>query len=270
MTVFDTTIYNGEADLLEIRFNILSPYVDKFVIVEGTETFSGKFKPLYWAERDERFSEWEDKVIYVVVKGYRDDEVDNLVTDEFKLELPFFRAFYQKECIRKGLSEAKDEDIVIYGDIDEVINPDILERVKFGYQLDKVYNLEQLNYCYYLNNRSSEKWIGTIVGRWGDVKTKTFKHWRATHTNVLPNGGWHFTSIGGVDSVRHKLDSYDHQEFNTLDTQNLLEERINRGEDYLGRTHDWLGVPFSYHIDETELPQYLLENRERYKKLWKS
>src|SRR3990167_741094 len=266
MRVFDTFIYNGEQDLLEIRFNILNDFVDYFVIVEGAETFSGKFKPLYWAEKQEgRFDEWEDKVIYVVVQGYRDDEIDNLVTDEFNLDLPFFRAFYQKECIRKGLVEAKDEDIVIYGDSDELINPEILKM-----DFDKVYNLEQLNYCYYLNNRSSEKWIGTVVGKWGDMKQKTFKHWRATHTNVLPNGGWHFTSQGGLDAVRHKLESYDHQEFNTLDNQSLLEERMGKGEDYLGRSHDWLGTPFTYHVDESELPQYLLDNKERWKHLWKN
>lgn len=264
--IYDTTIYNGEADLLEIRFNILNDYVDKFVIVEGTETFSGKFKPLYWAERDkDRFGDWEDKVIFVVVEGYHDNEISDLVTDEFSYALPFFIAFYQKECIRKGLSDAKNDDIVIYGDIDEVINPELLKN-----SFDKVYNLEQLNYCYYLNNRSSEKWIGTIVGKWGDIKQKTFKHWRATHTNVLPNGGWHFTSQGGLASVRHKLESYDHQEFATTENFELLEERINNGEDYLGRSHDWLGTPFSYHIDESELPQYLLENKARYKKLWKS
>ena len=263
--IYDTHIFNGEFDLLEIRFNILNDFVDKFVIVEGTETFAGKWKPLYWAERDkDRFEEWEDKVIFVVVQGYRDEEIDNLVTDEFNLDLPFFRAFYQKECIRKGLAEAKDDDIVIYGDADEIVSPEIL---KMGF--DKVYNLEQLNYCYYLNNRSSEKWVGTIVGKWGEMKQKTFKHWRATHTNVLPNGGWHFTSQGGVGAIRHKMESYDHAEFATTENFDLLEERIEKGEDYLGRTHDWLGVPFSYYIDESELPQYLLDNKERYKKLWK-
>lgn len=263
--IYSCFTFNGEYDILEIHLSILSPHVDRFVIVEGTETFSGKPKPLYWQERAEgRFDEWEDKITNVVVRGYRDDEIANLVTDEFKMELPFFRAFWQKECIRKGLDKAKDEDVVIYGDVDEVLNPEILKM-----SFDKVFNLEQLNYCYYLNNRSSERWIGTVVGKWGDIKQKTLKHWRATHTNVLPNGGWHFTSMGGIDQVRHKLESYDHQEFNTPETQALLEERMANNQDYLGRGHDWLGTPFTYTVDESGLPNYLLENMERYKHLWR-
>ena len=260
--IYDTFPFNGEYDTLEIRFNILDKHVDKFVIVEGTETYSGKWKPLYWVERNkDRFEEWEDKVIFVVVQGYRDVEIDNLVTDEFNYAMPFFRAFYQKECLRKGLTDAKDDDIVYYGDVDEIWEPQWVD--------DKIYNLEQLNYCYYLNNRSSEKWIGTVVGKWGEMKQKTFKHWRATHTHVLPNGGWHFTSMGGAEAVRHKLDSYDHQEFNTEENNALLEKRMESGEDYLGRSHDWLGTPFQYTKDESELPEYVVENKDRYRKLWK-
>lgn len=263
--IYSTFTFNGEYDLLEIHLSVLSPFVDKFVIVEGAETFSGKWKPLYWAERDkDRFEEWEDKIIYVVVQGYRDDEIDNLVTDEFKYALPFFRAFYQKECIRKGLAQAENEDIVIYGDIDEVVNPEIL-KINF----DKVYNLEQLNYCYYLNNRSSEKWIGTIVGKWGEVKTKTFKYWRATHTNVLPNGGWHFTNCLGYESIIHKLESYDHAENDTPEVKENLLKRMENNEDYVGRPYDWLGKPFEFWLDEEGWPEYLKNNRDRYKRLCK-
>ena len=76
MKVYDLSMSAGEYDLLEIRFNILSPFVDKFIIVEGTETFSGNLKPLYWVERNkDRFEEWEDKVVYNVVTNYDDSEI---------------------------------------------------------------------------------------------------------------------------------------------------------------------------------------------------
>ena len=44
MKIFDCFIFNNEVELLELRLNILNDVVDKFVIVEGSSTFSGKKK----------------------------------------------------------------------------------------------------------------------------------------------------------------------------------------------------------------------------------
>ena len=41
MKKYDCFIFNHEVELLEIRFNILNDYVDKFIITEGDITFSG-------------------------------------------------------------------------------------------------------------------------------------------------------------------------------------------------------------------------------------
>ncbi len=39
--IYDCFIFNNETDLLEIRLNILNDYVDHFVIIESSETFTG-------------------------------------------------------------------------------------------------------------------------------------------------------------------------------------------------------------------------------------
>ena len=44
MKIFDCFIFNNEVELLELRLNILNDVVDKFVIIEGNSTFSGKKK----------------------------------------------------------------------------------------------------------------------------------------------------------------------------------------------------------------------------------
>ena len=46
--VYDCFQFFNELDILKIRLNVLSPVVDKFVISEATETFSGLPKPLYY------------------------------------------------------------------------------------------------------------------------------------------------------------------------------------------------------------------------------
>ena len=42
--IFDICFYNNEIDLLRIRLNQHDKYVDKFIIIYGDRTFSGKKK----------------------------------------------------------------------------------------------------------------------------------------------------------------------------------------------------------------------------------
>ncbi len=249
--IFDTFTFFNELDLLEIRLNVLDPYVDYFVLVESVETFSGKPKPLYYQDNKKRFEKWNHKIIHKIVGS-------------IKAESAFGRAFYQKESVRDVLNEyAKPDDIVYFGDLDEIWKP---KKIKDN----KVYNLEQLNYCYYLNNRSSERWVGTIVGKWKEISKNTLSYWRATHTNELAYGGWHFTNMGGIEQIKKKLDAYDHQEYNNSSTIDGLGDRIKYGEDYVGRQSDWQGKPFSFELDEGQLPEYIISNKSKLHDYFKS
>ena len=263
--IFDLFPFSGEYDLLEIRFNILSPFVDKFIIVEGLETFSGNPKILYWVERDkDRFEEWEDKVVYKAVGDYFDPEINQQINErqDYVDQPAFKRAFYQKEMLRKVLEKENpnDEDIVIYGDADEIINPQVLTQVD-----DKVHKLRQLAYSYYLNNRSPEDWRGTIVTKWKNLKNGCLNDMRANpvERDILENGGWHWTNLGGLEAIKKKLESYDHAECNIPWVKDGLKERMILNVDYLGRG-------FKFWKSEEGLPDYILNNKKRYSHLWKS
>ena len=263
MKIYDLTTFNGEFDLLEIRFNILKDYVDKFIIGESIETFSGKVKPLYWIERDkDRFEEWEDKVVYHTVTNYDDPEIlAQLETRPYVDQPAFVRSFYQKEMLRKTLETLNpdDEDIVIYGDADEIANPEILKKVD-----DKVHKLRQLAYSYFLNNRSAEDWRGTIVTKYKNLRGKCLNDMRANpiEEDILENGGYHFTNLGGLEAIKKKIESYDHVEVNIPWVKEGLAERMELNVDFLGRGYNmWK--------DESQLPQYILDNKSRYKHLWK-
>ena len=248
--IYDTFMFFNELDLLEIRLSILDPYVDVFVLGESRETFSGKKKPLYYLENKERFAKWNHKIVQVEMLPKEHSDA-------------FERAYHQKEGLKSALAVlAKDDDTIYYGDLDEIWKPQYISG-------DKVYSLEQLNYSYFLNNRSSERWVGTIVGKWGTIKGNELRYWRATHSHELTDAGWHFTNMGGPDQVRAKLDSYDHQEFNNEDIRTDIERKIENGEDYVGRVRDWEGKPFEMWIDEVDLPKFLLDNKDRYKHLFK-
>ena len=242
---YDCFMLFNELDLLEIRLNMLADHVDFFVIGESKQTFSGHEKPLYYLENEARFAKWKHKIIHLEVLPTHTENA-------------FLRAFYQKEALHENLYHvAKPDDVIYFGDIDEIWTPQKVED-------DRVYNLQQLNYCYFLNNRSSERWVGTIVGRWKTIQTNTFTYWRAKHENERPNGGWHFTNMGGADQIRKKLEAYDHQEFNDPLIKDAIEEKIASGQDYVGRGRDWEGKLFDFWVDESELPSYIIANKLRY------
>lgn len=242
--IYDSFCFFNELDLLEARFNILDEHVDRFILCESLETFSGKPKPLYYQENKQRFELWNHKITHLIAPKIETDD-------------SFERAAHQKDFIRKSLL-LKAEDILYFGDVDEIWTPQDVD--------DEVYNLQQLCYSYYFNRRSSEEWVGTVAGKWKTIKTQTLNHWRATHTFIRSNGGWHFTNLGGPEQLLKKLDAYDHQEFNTDEIKRGIARRMERGEDYVGRSYDWQGKPFRMWVDEEDLPEYLLKNRDKYAK----
>lgn len=241
--VYDLTQIFNELDLLEIRLNILDPHVDMFVIGQSRQTFSGKEKPLYFNKADERWSKWAHKIIPVVVPN-KD------ISDSFEM------AAYQKDYLRGAIAYCNFDDRIYYGDIDEIWTPQTEEG-----------KLKQLNYSYYLNNRSSEEWQGTNTCLFGNLRN--LNELRADHNNILENGGWHFSNQGGADQIRKKLEAYDHQEMNTDENKQDLEFRMEHGIDYVGRRLDWQGKPFSMWLDESDWPLYLKENKEQWKHLLK-
>jgi beta-1,4-mannosyl-glycoprotein beta-1,4-N-acetylglucosaminyltransferase len=246
--IYDCFNFFNELDILEIRLNILDKHVDFFVLGESEQTFSNKTKPLFYQENKKRFEKWKDKIIHVI-------HPSTSLTNSFEI------AGFQKDNLKNGLFNASDDDIVYFGDVDEIWKPKEIDN--------KVYNLKQLNYCYFLNNRSSEQWVGTIVSKYKNIKNGSLNYYRANHTNELDDGGWHFTNMGGVEQILKKIDSYDHQEFNNDYHKSQIKYRIENNIDYVGRQFDWLGKPFEFKIEEDNLPSFLIKNKLNYNHLFK-
>lgn len=265
MKTIDCISFNGEFDLLELRLNILDRVVDQFIICEGDETTAGVPKPRYFEENKERYAKWLPKIKYHIMSPYTDPALSLLADTSPGVPKDMHwwrREFIQKESMRYALTHLKDDDRVFIGDCDEIWNPDLIYP-------DGRWELQQTVYAYYLNNRSTEYWTGTSLMSYADIKKDTLDNLRAYDTMraymaapKLASAGWHFTNIGGSEFIKRKIQSYAHQEFNNPEMLNLIDERIARNEDYLGRN-------FAITVDEEGLPTYLLENREIYAHLMK-
>lgn len=251
--VIDVFYILNELDLLEIRLNILDKYVDKFIIVESTETFSGISRELVYPKNEERFKKWKEKIIYYVVDDYpEDDEIYEMGFNSPNTNYGnsyWMREFYIKEAVRR-IMDFKDDDIIFISDIDEIWNPELTYTPK-GTEVIKP---RQLPYIYYLNQRTNEDWFGwtgTVCTLYKTIKDGIINHLRTddlTKFTVLENGGWHFNALGGRE---RKQDAWCNPGYDTF--SNTVWERREK----------------DMHIDEVDLPKWLLDNKTKYAEYFK-
>ena len=259
--IYDVFTYNGEKDILKLHLGVLGDYVDRFIIIEANKTFTGEEKPFYFF-RDERFFKpWWDKIDYFSMTEWDDPKIWEMAikspntqgADHWK------REFYIKESIQKAMKAygIQDDDTVFIGDVDEIVDPRAL------YESDTPFKALLRVYSYHLNNRSNEAFWGTLVGQYKDIKDKCLNELRSDKSLYSEGDplGWHFTSVGGLDEMRRKLNnSYTNETYNTMAVQENLAENIKENR-------DWLGRPFKYKLDESEWPQYLKDRRTNFKHL---
>ena len=288
--VYDVITVLNEMDLLELRLEMYNDIVDYFVIIECVETFSGKPKPLYFEENKERFKKYEDKIIHHITynppKSYDDlrQRILNPKSDTLEKqiciqaltstnvppgELHWLKEFYQKENIRRALEIISDPKAICFiGDLDEFWNPELIEeyKLKCVENYSTVFKLKQLAYSSFLNNRSNESWAGTLLTNYINIFNSCLNHLRTpskTQYEYLENSGLHFSFIGGTEQIKLKIDSYGHQEYNNNDVTSKISERLEKNQDVLGRNQ------FNFWLDESDLPKYLIQNKEKYKQYFK-
>jgi len=262
--IYDVFTYNGEVAMLKLHLSILNDYVHKFIIVEANRTFTGISKG-YYLMRDYRyFKHWWHKIDYYMVNEW--DDVDlwrqAIQSPNTQGAEHWKREFYIKESIHKALkkSDIQDDDILFIGDVDEIIDPSA------AFESETPIKAKLRVYSYWLNNRSDEKFWGTLICQYKDIKNKCLNHIRNDKSFYSKGDylGWHFTNMAGEEEIRRKLNSsYTGESYNTPEVQQKLAQRIASNNDYMGRD-------FIFKLDESEHPQWLKENKEKFISLYKT
>ncbi len=273
--IYDCIPFFNELDILKLRMQILSPYVDRFVLEESTVTFSGERKPMAFAEHKDMFAEFADKIIYVPVG---DSPLSGVTTHE--------RDKFQKNQLIKGLQDCTPDDIVIFGDVDEIPNPEALTSVLDRFDPAKIYHLAQrMFYCFINIEEVSgnllsitgefegverKKWLGTKICSFGNLPKEGIVYLREVSPKDLrsvrvDDGGWHFGYMGGDGErdvskrIRVKVQAAAHQEYNQSRYLTEAVDRLLCGEDIFERNAKFIRVE----IDET-YPRYLREHQAEY------
>ncbi len=293
MKIFDCFMYFDEEIVLDLRLNILNEYVDYFVVVESLFTHKGDKRDLKFNHN--KFSKFKKKIIYLVYdeqpKGIEEiNENDNEGEKSRKYILNAnHRENGQRNFISRGLDKAKNEDLILISDVDEIPN---LENINFNEVNEKLILFKQDMFYYKFNLKLPElEWSGTkackkkdfINPQWlRNIKDKKYSLFRLdlffsktkyANLRFIQNGGWHFSNIKTAKEIEYKLKSYlHHREFDvnpmSLDEiDNIIENKqaiydltVDKSVNKIGNGNKLQNYPMS------KLPRYLQNNLEKFQK----
>ena len=266
MKLIDCFMYFDEDLVLDIRLNTLNEKVDKFIIAEATKNHAGEPKKLNF--NINKFPKFKDKINYLIiddlpldVKSFKKGWHENHARDQF-----------QRNALERGYKEFSDQDIIMISDIDEIPDPEKLKEFK----IEKKYAcFLQKNFQSKLNllNISDGDWAGTRIcqkkylrsPQWlrnFKLKRKPFWNIFGNKMQIINNGGWHFSFLKDPQSIKHKIMSYSHQEYNTDEFTNtdLIKEKISKGKDLFNRDIKYEKISIS-----DIFPKYIINNKEKFK-----
>lgn len=227
MKIFDCFKFFNELELLDLRIMVLNDLVDYFVLVEANRTHTGGTKEFIFEQNKDRFSDYLDKIIYVKV-----EDLPYTRTDIWKAEN------FQRNCITRGLTAAKPTDKIIISDADEIPNPDVIMQ---NIDAPSLVTMTQKLFYYHVNCLQNQPWWGSVLSNcdwdeWGSPQNLRNK--ARIGENAVPNGGWHYSFMGGAENIRVKVENIaeSHLIINEVGAVADIEKKIKTQKDLWNRT----------------------------------
>jgi len=292
MKLIDCTTYYDEELILDLRFNMLNQYIDKFIVCEAKFTHSGRKKKLNFDIN--KFSKFKDKIIYLVVEN----EPENLIYENKinKIESPLNlrinsvkRIAFQRNKLLEAVNDiAEPNDYIFYSDNDEIPDLGLFNPKKNN---NKIIIFEQELFYFKFNLLCNRiKWYGTRAVKKKDlinfewlrqIKPKKYPFYRIDtllkkdrymDVNVVKNGGWHFTRIISPEEIHNKeLDTEHHDEYRaSKKTPEKIRDLIKRrmiDHDHLADSREnKFGKEFPLiQLDINKMPKYIKENQIKFR-----
>lgn len=274
--IFDTFMYNGEEDILDIRLNTLNSIVDKFIFIESPFSHSRLPRELEYPKQKSRFEKFKDKIAYYPV-------------DYCKNENFLMNDWNGREVIEKILFEKyalNNNDIIIHGDLDEIPRPELLKSTIKNLETQKLYTfmIDSRQLC--LDLEFVEERHGRIRGNFpGSILlqaqhlTNNKLYWlRQIRCNpiienkdykdtfvLINNAGWHFSYCAGLDKTVDKFKFFCHanEMNNCVKDKNGLIDCIKNKHSFDPQKSKLIQVNW----DKQNIPEYVFNNPELFKEI---
>jgi beta-1,4-mannosyl-glycoprotein beta-1,4-N-acetylglucosaminyltransferase len=264
MKIFDCITFFEENRHADLRFNILNDYVDYFVVCEGLFDHKGNKKKINFNLNN--YPKFKKKIIHIICPKFP------------KKINPWERQAYQRDYILKNIEIAKDNDLILFSDPDEIPNPKKIKNLI----LKKKYLIFLQNLYYYKINLQDinlgNNWEGTrgclkknlysinYMRQKVLKKNLKYKFWRIDkekNIQIINDGGWHFSYLLTPSEIQRKIKTFAHTEYNKKKFTNLkiIKNKIKKGLDLFNRNIFFMKKK----LDQT-FPEYILKNKKNFYK----
>ena len=293
MRIFDCTTFYDENFILDVRFNILDPFVDKFVICESAFSHSGKKKKFNFDIS--KFEKFKHKIIYLKIDHEPNNLIYNLSNNKGIIEdkanariNAIKRIAYQRNFLKEGISDASKDDLIFYSDNDEIPK---LNDANLSTATNKLIFFKQKLFYYKFNLFCDRyDWYGSKACKKKDLidfewlrntKTKKYNFFRLDtffsktkymDVKIVNDGGWHFSQLKKIDDIYAKLtNSEDHQEFKETgkkisDIEDLVKRKVILYDHKAKSSQFKFGQEFKLETISLEnMPKYIQNNKEQFK-----
>ena len=229
MKIIDTTTFFEENMLMDIRFNILDPYVSKFIVCESKYTHSGQIKNINFDIKD--YPKFKNKIIHIVLENEPDNLIKKEILDPYEKRLNSInRIQFQRNQIMSVLQEFEPEDFIFYSDNDEIPN---LKNFDLK-NIKKKFIIFNQQMFYYKFNLSlpNLNWFGSKACKLKylkdidflrNIKNREYSYFRfdtlfsrhkQNSVKIIENGGWHFSNLKTHKELEKKyLNDENHAEY---------------------------------------------------------
>lgn len=259
--IIDTFLFNNEFDMLDIHLEISATYVDKWIVVEADRTLSSRSKEFFLKNNIDRYKKRFGEKLEVL---------------SINLEENHPHRSYCETGMRKGFKDRIDQcdknDIVIHGDLDEILNPEKFEKILNALeQNNKPVSCGLEMYMYKFDQKLFRGWQGSVVakrfmfetphdlykGSKDIVKRKNREHCIGLDEPV----GWHWSWMGSDEIIKNKVVSCIETDYR--DPEQIL-EAFKRKDTKAAINHK----TDSEVLDVVNYPKSILETLKKYPAYW--
>jgi Glycosyltransferase family 17 len=218
MKIFDCFTFYNEFDLLELRLKEHWDHVDYFVISEANRTHQNKPKPFLLKQNWNKFKDFHEKIIHIMVDDMPTDNPD-----------PWTRETFQRNTLARGLSLAKPDDIIAVSDVDELVRKSTWDTIRndtvndhwggyipfFQFKLNFLLVTKPMAHFYTPGVMATRKKLNITpqnIRESREYLIRNIPYMRQHRIVPIHHAGWHFSFIGDDNFVKQKYLSYAHWE----------------------------------------------------------